>query len=224
MSFVDNADLDFTQYIDSFHFIFRRKEKEFEEGMNHLQKDIDTLEMEKRDLRENLKVHGGTKKGDAKQATSYGSGNFSCDSSKFAFIYNNFHFYAETSPSSPYAAQELSLLKKALNDERSERIKLQASEMSKTLSKLTPIYVPQPKDNRINELEKNLTKVKHVSYEWMNFPPFVAQLMAQLLIFCRIIFCLWPRVPNSHTQTLPSPMCRNYCATIRLSSDKCAKR
>lgn len=52
-----------------------RKEKEFEEGMNHLQKDIDTLEMEKRDLRENLKVHGGTKKGDTKQSTTYGSGN-----------------------------------------------------------------------------------------------------------------------------------------------------
>lgn len=42
--------------------------------MNHLQKDIDTLEMEKRDLRENLKVHGGTKKGDAKQTTTYGIG------------------------------------------------------------------------------------------------------------------------------------------------------
>lgn len=55
-----------------------RKEKEFEEGMNHLQKDIDTLEMEKRDLRENLKVHGGTKKGDAKQSTTYGSGNIPC--------------------------------------------------------------------------------------------------------------------------------------------------
>lgn len=71
--------------------------------------------------------------------------------------------FAETSPNSPFAAQELSLLKMALNDERSERIQLQASEMSKTLTKLTPIYVPQPKDNRINELEKNLTKVKHVS-------------------------------------------------------------
>lgn len=53
-------------------------------------------------------------------------------------------------------------MKKAFNDERAERIKLQANEMSKVLSKLTPIYVPQVKDNRINDLEKELIKVKHV--------------------------------------------------------------
>lgn len=35
--------------------------------------------------------------------------------------------------------------------------------MEKILKNLTPIHVPQPKDNRISELEKDLIKVKHVS-------------------------------------------------------------
>lgn len=53
-------------------------------------------------------------------------------------------------------------MKKAFNDERTERLQLQASEMKKVLNNLTPIYVPQPKDNRIIELEKELAKVKYV--------------------------------------------------------------
>lgn len=62
-------------------------------------------------------------------------------------------------------AQELTILKKALHDERAERIRIQATEMEKVLKSLTPIHVPQPKDNRINELEKDLLKVKHVRKE-----------------------------------------------------------
>lgn len=59
-------------------------------------------------------------------------------------------------------AQELTILKKALHNERSERIKTQAAEMEKILKNLSPIHVPQPKDNRISNLEKDLMKVKHV--------------------------------------------------------------
>lgn len=59
--------------------------------------------------------------------------------------------------------QELSLLKKAFNDERNERIKLQAAEMKKILNRLAPIYVPKPKDERIADLEKDLAKAKYVS-------------------------------------------------------------
>lgn len=54
-----------------FYFRFYRKEREFEEGMNHLQKDIDMLETEKRDLRENLKHTN--KKGDHKPIISTGN-------------------------------------------------------------------------------------------------------------------------------------------------------
>lgn len=34
--------------------------------------------------------------------------------------------------------------------------------MEKILKNLSPIHVPQPKDNRISNLEKDLMKVKHV--------------------------------------------------------------
>lgn len=72
------------------------------------------------------------------------------------------YFNIETNISTPFVAQELSILKKALHDERAERIRIQATEMEKVLKSLTPIHVPQPKDNRINELEKDLMKLKHV--------------------------------------------------------------
>lgn len=73
-----------------------------------------------------------------------------------------YFLFSDITASSPYIAQELTLLKKAFVDERAERIKLQAADMAKVLNSLTPIYVPQPKDNRISELEKDLIKVKHV--------------------------------------------------------------
>lgn len=48
-----------------------RKEKEYEDAMNHLQKDIDSLESERHHLRENLKAHSA-KKGDVKQPITFG--------------------------------------------------------------------------------------------------------------------------------------------------------
>lgn len=53
------------------YFILSRKEKEYEEGMNHLQKDIDQLEVERINLKENLKAHS-VKKGDVKQPITFG--------------------------------------------------------------------------------------------------------------------------------------------------------
>lgn len=143
------------------------KEKEYEEGMNHLQKDIDSLESERHHLRENLKAHA-SKKGDIKQPITFGKylilGIYWRFSMNDFFHRNNGLFlFAETNISTPFVAQELTVLKKALHNERSERIRIQAAEMEKILKNLTPIHVPQPKDNRINELEKDLMKVKHVS-------------------------------------------------------------
>ncbi|XP_037922936.1 dynactin subunit 1 isoform X4 [Hermetia illucens] len=120
--------------------LLKKKEKEYEETMDHLQNDIDSLENERGALREKLKTIG-SKKGDLKNSTAF-----------------------DITAGSPYIAQELNLLKKAFNDERAERLRLQASEMQKTLAKLEPIYVPQPKDNRITELEEELAKLK---YDWV---------------------------------------------------------
>lgn len=117
----------------------RRKEKEFEDTMDHLQNDIDSLESERGALREKLKGYG-SKKGDLKVSTAF-----------------------DIQASSPYIAQELTLLKKAFNDERNERLRLQAADMKQVLARLAPVHVPQPKDGRIVELEQDLAKAKRVS-------------------------------------------------------------
>ncbi|XP_055613373.1 dynactin subunit 1 isoform X2 [Uranotaenia lowii] len=115
----------------------KQKEKEFEVTMDHLQNDIDSLENERTSLREKIKTFN-PKKGDLKTTTAL-----------------------DITASSPYIDQELSLLKKAFKDERAERMKVQANEFKKILSNLEPLHVPQTKDNRIEELEKEITKVKH---------------------------------------------------------------
>ncbi|XP_052889925.1 dynactin subunit 1 isoform X1 [Anopheles moucheti] len=115
----------------------KQKEKEFEETMDHLQSDIDSLESEKSSLRDKLKTFS-SRKVDLKTTTAL-----------------------DISASSPYIAQELSLLKRAFKDERTERLKVQANEYRKILSGLEPLHVPQPKDDRIQELEQKITRVKH---------------------------------------------------------------
>uniref|UniRef100_A0A182Q6N6 Dynactin subunit 1 n=1 Tax=Anopheles farauti TaxID=69004 RepID=A0A182Q6N6_9DIPT len=115
----------------------KQKEKEFEETMDHLQSDIDSLESEKSSLRDKLKSFS-SRKVDLKTTTAL-----------------------DISASSPYIAQELSLLKRAFKDERAERLKVQANEYRKILSNLEPLHVPQPKDERIQQLEQKITSVKH---------------------------------------------------------------
>ncbi|XP_041766748.1 dynactin subunit 1 isoform X2 [Anopheles merus] len=115
----------------------KQKEKEFEETMDHLQSDIDSLESEKSSLRDKLKSFS-SRKVDLKTTTAL-----------------------DISASSPYIAQELSLLKRAFKDERAERLKVQANEYRKILAGLEPLHVPQPKDERIQELEQKITRVKH---------------------------------------------------------------
>jgi dynactin 1 len=112
--------------------------------MDHLQSDIDSLENERGALREKLKTHS-SKKSDLKTTTAL-----------------------DITASSPYIAQELVLLKRALNEEREERMKLQAKEFEKTLKSLKPLHVPKVKDPRLNALDDELRKVKYVSYELLD--------------------------------------------------------
>ena len=110
--------------------------------MDHLQSDIDSLENERGALREKLKTHS-SKKSDLKTTTAL-----------------------DITASSPYIAQELVLLKRALNDEREERMKLQAKEFEKTLKSLKPLHVPKVKDPRLNALDDELRKVKYVRFPY----------------------------------------------------------
>jgi len=108
--------------------------------MDHLQSDIDSLEHERGALREKLKVYS-SKRGDLKTTTAL-----------------------DITASSPYIAQELSLLQKALRSERDERMKIQAQDYEKILKNLKPLHVPKLRDPKLEALDDELRKVKYVSH------------------------------------------------------------
>ncbi|XP_061401594.1 dynactin subunit 1 [Musca vetustissima] len=128
--------------------LLKRKEKEFEETLDHLQTDIDTLENEKREIKEKIKrqIPDNT----SQLSTTLPSGHST-----------NTSFSSHTTGATPLIAEELQLLKHVFNSERSERLRLQAEQIKSKLKKFDPIFVPQPKDKRIIELEAELTKMKH---------------------------------------------------------------
>ncbi|XP_030372447.1 dynactin subunit 1 [Scaptodrosophila lebanonensis] len=128
-----------------------QKEKEFEETMDHLQSDIDALESEKSDLRDKLKLNSS---GGKSQISDLSGHNISTASSGNVS-------YTAPAGTAPMVAEELQLLKCAFNNERNERLRLQAQDMRAKLQQFEPIYVPQPQDQRINALESQLTKMKH---------------------------------------------------------------
>lgn len=143
--------------------------------MNHLQKDIDSLETERLNLRENLKVYS-SKKGDVKQAIIYGKLKDKLFCSDYTNVKSSFKTYikilnknVDANNKSANVTHEILLMKKAFHNERSERMRVQINEMEKVLKGLTPIHIPQPKDNKIAELEKDLLKVKEVSEEYFTF-------------------------------------------------------
>lgn len=134
--------------------ILSKKEKEYEETMDHLQSDIEALESEKGKMKEELKqIIGGSKK----RADS----SFLSTSGPPAGHSTNTSFSSHATGATPLIAEELQLLKHVFNTERNERLRLQAEQIKAKLKKFDPIFVPQPKDKRIIELEAELTKMKH---------------------------------------------------------------
>ncbi|XP_037823080.1 dynactin subunit 1 [Lucilia sericata] len=131
--------------------LLQKKEKEYEETFDHLQSDIEALESEKLTLKEKIKHTGIKRTGDSSfMSTTAPSGHST-----------NTSFSNHTTGATPLIAEELQLLKHVFNNERSERLRLQAEQIKNKLKKFDPIFVPQPKDKRITELETELTKMKH---------------------------------------------------------------
>ncbi|KAH8256243.1 hypothetical protein KR026_011565 [Drosophila bipectinata] len=136
------------------------KEKEFEETMDHLQSDIDALESEKSDLRDKLKLNSSSGKNQSASDT-HSPHNLSAAGSGLGTAGSSNISYSAPSGTAPVVAEEVLLLKNAFNQERSERMRLQAQDMRAKLSQFEPLYVPQPQDQRINALESELTRMKH---------------------------------------------------------------
>ncbi|XP_076677898.1 dynactin subunit 1 isoform X3 [Andrena cerasifolii] len=136
----------------------RRKEKEFEETMDHLQTDIDSLETERGQLKEKLKSVG-------KKTIMSASGvdNISGNTTATSGI---------QSLDNKFLMQEISALKEALNNENQQKKKLMSDALRQKLQSLDPIAPPKQVsvDAKVQELRKktnDLTKdIKHI----MTFP------------------------------------------------------
>ncbi|XP_039485865.1 dynactin subunit 1 [Drosophila santomea] len=138
----------------------QQKEKEFEETMDHLQSDIDALESEKSDLRDKLKLNTSTGKVQS-GSESHSPHNLSLTGTTSTAPGNSNVSYSAPAGTAPVVAEEVELLKNAFNQERNERLRLQAQDMRAKLSQFEPLYVPQPQDQRITALESELTRMKH---------------------------------------------------------------
>ncbi|XP_062605399.1 LOW QUALITY PROTEIN: dynactin subunit 1-like [Saccostrea cucullata] len=113
----------------------RKKEKEFEETMDALQQDIDTLEQEKIELKERLKILSKKTliEGITRQATQPASSPGSPVHSGGGFPIQD----------SPYLIQQITSLREALKSVKDENIRLKSDKMKEQMAKLPPLRVPK---------------------------------------------------------------------------------
>lgn len=115
--------------------LLRKKEKEFEQTMDALQADIDTLEQEKLELKERLSVlskktllEGLTRQ--AGQSAAASSGTLSPSSS----------FSVQDSPA---LLAQIDSLKEALHNVKGDNLRLKADSMRDQMARLPPLRVPK---------------------------------------------------------------------------------
>ncbi|XP_076166866.1 dynactin subunit 1 isoform X2 [Ptiloglossa arizonensis] len=133
----------------------KRKEKEFEETMDHLQTDIDSLENERGQLKEKLKSVG-------KKTILSGVDNMAGNATTAS---------STQSMDNKFLMQEITALKEALNNENQEKKKLMTDTLLKKLESLDPITVTSKsvdvKIQKLREKTNDLTRdIKHL----MTFP------------------------------------------------------
>ncbi|KAL0129480.1 hypothetical protein PUN28_001629 [Cardiocondyla obscurior] len=122
----------------------KRKEKEFEETMDHLQTDIDSLETERGQLKEKLKSAG-------KKSTSVSGTDSMTGSTLMTSNLDN-----------KYYAQEINALKQALNDEHYQKKKIMCAALRQKLDSLEPLPSLtnlKSSDTKIQELRKKTTNL-----------------------------------------------------------------
>ncbi|XP_056005085.1 dynactin subunit 1-like isoform X4 [Ostrea edulis] len=113
----------------------RKKEKEFEETMDALQQDIDTLEQEKIELKERLKILSKKTliEGITRQATQPASSPGSPVHSGGGFPLQE----------SPFLIQQMTSLREALKSVKDENIRLKSDKIKEQMAKLPPLRVPK---------------------------------------------------------------------------------
>ncbi|KAF5292478.1 hypothetical protein FQA39_LY14025 [Lamprigera yunnana] len=130
--------------LEEAHNNYKKKEKEFEETLDHLQSDIDSLETEKGEMKEKLKVF-------SKKSILEGmvKGSSGAPLSSLQSLGPNLPAVVRDSP---LLIQEIDNLRKLFNSERESRMKLQNEKMLEILNSLTPL--PTFKEKSDNTLEK----------------------------------------------------------------------
>ncbi|CAL7938233.1 unnamed protein product [Xylocopa violacea] len=137
----------------------KRKEKEFEETMDHLQTDIDSLEIERGQLKEKLKSVG-KKAMMSVSGADHLSGSVNT-SSGMQSIDNKF------------LMQEISALKEALNNENQQKKKLMSDVLRQKLESLDPISSssrPESIAKKIQELKQKTNDLTKDIKQVMTFP------------------------------------------------------
>lgn len=110
---------------------FKKKEKEFEETLDHLQTDIDSLENEKGEMKEKLKLF-------SKKAYLEGMSK-STSGTQLSSLQSLGPSLPAVVKDSPLLLQEIETLRKLFHQERDERLKLQAEKMKQQLDCLAPL-------------------------------------------------------------------------------------
>ncbi|CAG5131150.1 unnamed protein product, partial [Candidula unifasciata] len=121
--------------LDDMALQFKKKEKEFEETFDALQTDIDTLEQEKTELKERLRVLSKNTLLQNMSRQSSGQGAvISGSASPVA---------GSVIQESPLLAQQVVALRDALQYNKQELIRLKAERMKKQMAALPPLQVPK---------------------------------------------------------------------------------
>jgi len=148
-----------TRKLEDNQLLLKRKEKEFNETLEHLQSDMETLEKEKAELKERL-MHSSKKvllEGLSKSATSAVS-----PASPTPFI---FHPTGATSTptqssvssrDSPLLLTEIAHLRAALNQSQSDKARLTAAQLQAKVDSLTPLQLPKKNVSAAPSSELNI--------------------------------------------------------------------
>lgn len=139
----------------------KRKEKEFEETMDHLQTDLESLETERGQLKEKLKSFG-------KKSIMSMSGTDSMATSAASMASSGIQ-----SADNRFLLQEITALKEALNSENQQKKRLMSHALRQRLESLdpiTPVARTGSSDPKIQELKKKTNELTKDIKKVITFP------------------------------------------------------
>lgn len=146
---------------------FKKKEKEFEETLDHLQTDIDSLENEKGEMKEKLKLF-------SKKAYLEGMSK-STSGSQLSSLQSLGPNLPAVVKDSPLLLQEIEILKKLFHRERDVRLKLESDKLKEQLNRLAPLPTfKQQQDDTLSALYKEGQALKQEILFTLATPKFPA--------------------------------------------------